>query len=40
MPIINKQRIDAHAKDIDEQTLSILLLAIDWVYSRTQALID
>lgn len=40
MPIINKHRIDAHAKDIDEQTLNILLLAIDWVYSRTQALID
>jgi len=40
MPIINKQRIDAHAKDIDEQTLNILLLAIEWVFSKTQALLE
>lgn len=40
MPIINKQRIDAHAKDIDEQTLNILILAIEWVKTRTESLLE
>lgn len=40
MPIINKHRIDAHAKDIDDQTLNILILAIEWVYTRTKSLFD
>jgi len=40
MPLINKHRIDAHAKDIDEQTLNILILAIEWVKSKTELLLD
>ena len=39
MPLINKHRIDAHAKDIDEQTLNILILAIEWVSSKTESCI-
>jgi len=40
MPIINKHRIDAHAKDIDEQTLNILILSIEWVSTRTNSLLE
>ncbi|TSD63411.1 ATP-binding protein [Inquilinus sp. KBS0705] len=34
MPIVNKYRIDAHAKDIDDQTLNILILALEWIKSK------
>ena len=40
MPIINKNRIDAHAKDIDEDTLNILILSIEWVSTRTNSLLE
>lgn len=40
MPLVNKHRIDAHAKDIDEQTLNILILAIEWLRTKTDTFLE
>lgn len=37
MPFVNKSRIDAHAKNISEDTYTILIIALDWLNSKVDA---
>lgn len=40
MQLINKHRIDAHAKDLDGATFNTLIMAIDWMKSKTEAFLN
>jgi hypothetical protein len=40
MDVINKHRIDAHAKDIDEEAIGILLGAFRWLHLRVNEFLE
>jgi hypothetical protein len=37
MPLVNKYRIDAHAKDISDDKYTILIVALDWLNAKISA---
>lgn len=40
MPLVNKYRVDAHAKDISTDTYTILIIALDWLNGKVDSFLS